>query len=179
MALVILCGLLISHVTGRPTVQFDPGTASDLRQVAWQAWSDLESVFDDRLRCAGNVTVRAVDDLDVQGRYDDRIISIRVPIYESTATNTFLHEFGHHLEQRCPDQVAIRPAFTAAQGLDPATPWFGGDAWEHSPSEMWSEAVSLVVSGRQQRSNLVPVTDQALAVVAAWAAGDDPGGVDR
>jgi len=34
---------------------------------------------------------------------------------------------------------------------------------------LWAEAVSRLVSGSQQRQNLVPITDKAYAVVETWA----------
>jgi hypothetical protein len=172
LIVVVLWAILVSHHIGQPSIQFDRGTASDLRLIAFTAWEQLGDRFGGRLACAGDVTVVAVSDLDDQGRYSarDRRIEIRVPIYESTARNTVLHELGHHLEQRCPDQSDVRSAFIAAQGMSSETAWFG-PTWEESPSEMWAEAVSLVVSGEQQRANRVPVAADALRIVAAWADG--------
>lgn len=174
--LVIVVSFLVVavfQVNHRPSMRVDRSVAFDLENIAVDAWDRFLDTFEARTDCIGDVTVSAVDGLDQQGGYRaaDRTIEVRVPIYESTAGNTILHELGHHLEQQCSDQASVRPDFLAAQGLAVDTPWFEGDRWETTPSEMWAEAVSRLVSGSQQRQNLVPITDDALEIMERWAAG--------
>ena len=141
------------QVNHRPSLRVDRSVASDLEDIALDTWDQFLDTFGTKYECIGNVNLSAVVGLGEQGGYRsaDRMIRIRVPIYQSTAANTILHELGHHLEQQCPDQASIRSEFLAAQGLAPNTPWFQGDRWETTPSEMWAEAVSQLVSGSQQQ----------------------------
>ena len=92
----------------------------------------------------------------------------------ATATEfefSLAHEVAHHLEEACPAQLEMRPAFLAAQGFTRDTPWFEGPTWEETPSEQFASALGEVLTGRPDPGRRVEITDEGLDLVSEWVAG--------
>lgn len=156
-----------------PGLAFREPAPADLREVVRAAWADTVAAFPARRSCIGDVVVRGDWRLDDHARYlpDEATVVVRIPATAGQLRNALAHEFGHHVEFACPSHADLRPAFLAAQGAAPSTPWFDGATWETTPSEQYAEAVVAYVTGRRLRHTQVPVTRDAVRVVAAWAHG--------
>lgn len=123
--------------------------------------------------CLGSPRLEAASQLDDAALYDQasRTIYVRVPATAPSLRASLTHELAHHVELACPTHEKLRTAFLAAQGHDPATPWFDAGRWEGVPSEEFAEAVVEVIEGRRSRNQgTVVLAPEAVAVVARWMA---------
>lgn len=177
LALVVGGGAL-----GAPAERDDPqllvgdSVAGDFAALARDTYGALVAASPGIGECVRSPRLEAVYDLDELAVYDQRthVMSVRVPATASSLAASLIHELAHHLELSCPSHPAMRVRFLAAQGLDPATPWFGGDVWEEIPSERFAESVVHVVLGGRERHLLrMHLTEDAVDVVAGWLASGD------
>jgi hypothetical protein len=175
----VLLGLLAvaafaSVGAGRPPLRFSDGTPDDLRAVAAQAWHRFTEAFPgcgDRL---GGLTVAVAWELPDRARYEPgpALVLVRAPGTAANLEASLLHEFAHHAEHRCQLSAPFRARFTAAGGLAPGTPWWGGDTWDRIPSERFAEAAVVHVLGEPPPHVLIHVRPEEASAVAAWAADD-------
>jgi hypothetical protein len=156
----------------RPGIAFAADMPGDLEALASATWRRFTDAFPARWGCVPAVRVGGAWSLAARARYEPagRLVTIRIPGTAPTLRSTLVHEFAHHVEFTCPQQRSLRPRFAAAQGVLPATPWFGGAVWERIPSEQFAEATVLLVLGPSGRPR-VPIASAALAVLRAWALG--------
>jgi len=189
-AIVILMGGVASacrppdtpHLAVRPRLIVDDSVAPDFRALAEETWAGFLETFEARADCFGDVRLQATRTLDSRASYDpkDATVTVRVPGTPAMLQSALIHEWAHHLEFQCQAQKSLRPAFLAAQGLPPDTPWRPADAsanmpasaWANVPSEQYAEATVALVLGRRPIPTKARVTREAIRVVAEWAAGD-------
>ncbi len=177
MRRVALIVLLIAVACGGDTdeLRFDEAVPADLQELAAGTWDEFTAVFDGRRGCISPLSVVGERELDAQAAYvpDRRTVHVRIPGTAGLLRNALVHEFAHHVEFSCHEDLAeLRPAFLAAQGFPADAGWFDADAWEVTPSEHFAEAAVEAVLGRRLRNRDVLVTDEAVAIVAKWGAGD-------
>ncbi len=169
LVLVAACG------SGTPELRFDEAVPADLRELASATWDDFTAAFPARQSCIAPLTLAGDRDLDAQAAYvpDRRTVHVRIPGTAGLLRNALVHEFAHHVEFTCHEELAeLRPAFLAAQGFPADAGWFDAEAWEVTPSEHFAEAAIEAVLGRRLRNRDVLITDEAVAVVADWGAGN-------
>jgi hypothetical protein len=185
-AIVATAGLVLvascSPQHGSPQLIVDESVASDFQALAEEAWVEFLVVFQARTDCFGDVHLRAARTLDSRAAYDPdtATVTVRVPGTPALLQGALVHEWAHHVEFQCKEHEELRPAFLAALGLPEDTPWrpdaaavetgagWGGDI----PSEQYAEATIVLVLGRRQITTGIPVTQEAVRTVEAWAAGD-------
>lgn len=156
-----------------PELRHDDSVPDDLRELADDTWRDFLAAFPGRHDCISEPVLQAAWDLDTRAEYqpDTAVIAVRVPGTPATLRSELLHEFAHHLEFACADHEALRPAFLAAQGFTPDTPWFEAASWESTPSEQYAEAVVELVEGRRTHQGGIRLADDAVDVVRKWGQG--------
>jgi len=165
-----------------PRLIVDGTVASDFKALALETWDRFLAVFWARCDCFGDVRLRASGTLDSRAGYDpdSAMVTVRVPGTAAMLRGALIHEWAHHVEFQCEEHQELRPAFLAAQGLPPDTPWRADDApvsrsagdWADIPSEQCAEAAIELVLGERPISTPVRVTREAISVIAEWAAGD-------
>jgi len=164
-----------------PQLIVEDSVGADLEALARESWRHFLLVFGAREGCFGDVHLRAVWALDSRAGYDPdtATVTVQVPGTPATLESALVHEWAHHIEFQCRAHTELRPAFLAAQGLPPDTPWRpdglagvlpAGD-WSTMPSEQYAEAVVEAVLGGRPMPTWVRVTPEAVAVVEAWAGG--------
>jgi hypothetical protein len=166
----------------RPVLIFDQSVGSDLQALALETWDRFLAVFQARSDCFGDVHVRAAYQLDSRAGYDpdSATVTVRVPGTPAKLQSALIHEWAHHVEFQCRAHQALRPAFLAAQGLPPDTPWrpdqvsvtMPADEWASIPSEQYAEATIELVLGGRPIPTTARVTLEAVRVVKEWAAGN-------
>jgi len=157
----------------RPGISFTPAVPEDLRALASDTWQRFLDAFPARWGCLSDVTVTDTwGELGDRGAYDPeaRLVTVRVPGTGPNLSATLVHEFAHHLEFTCPEQVQLRPRFLAAQGIPAGTPWRRGDTWADIPSEQFAQATIQVVLGPRPDS-LVLLRPGAVAAIRDWGLG--------
>ena len=186
---LILVGTLSVHrqptgVVPRPGPRLiiEDSVASDFRALAEETWRQFLDVFRARADCFGDVRLRAAWTLDHRAVYEPNTatVTVRVPGTPAMLQEALVHEWAHHIEFQCAAHRQLRPAFLAAQGLPPDTPWrprhlpadAPGSVWARIPSEQYAEATVELVLGQRHIPTGARVTREAVRVVAAWAAGD-------
>jgi hypothetical protein len=181
---VVIATLLLScsQPQAPPKLVIDESVASDLEALAAEIWVQFLDVFEARRDCFGDVRLRATRALDSRAAYDpdSATVTVRVPGTPAMLQGALIHEWAHHIEFQCDEHEDLRPAFLAAQGLPPDTPWrtdstpaqTAVNKWADIPSEQYAEAVIVLVLGRRQITTGVHVTEEAVGAVEAWAAGD-------
>jgi hypothetical protein len=132
--------------------------------------------------CFDDVRLVARTELDSRAVYDPAraTVTVRVPGTPALLREALVHEWAHHVEFQCGQHQALRPAFLAALGLPPDTPWRSDDApanapasdWAGIPSEQFAEATVELVLDRRQIPTKIRVSKEAVQAVAAWAAGN-------
>ena len=171
LALVFLvaCG----RAPAAPTPAFGPNTPADLRELTEETFAMVSEALPAQRSCLGDVVVSGAWELDDRARYSpsQREITIRIPATAPQLRTSIVHELAHHVEATCPQDDEVRRAFLAAQGLDPAADWLGGETWETTPSEQWASAVVLHVMERPDERSRIAVGAEALEIVESWATG--------
>jgi hypothetical protein len=157
---------------------------SDLAGVAQETWARFLDTFEARAGCFGDVQLRASPDLASRAGYDPdtATVTVHVPATRALLEGALIHEWAHHVEFQCPAHVELRAAFLAAQGLPADTIWRPDNApadtpsslWAEIPSEQCAEAAIVLVLGRRQIATAAPVSEEAVHVLANWAAGRRP-----
>ena len=166
-----------------PALKIDSSVASDLQALATETWGAFLTTFEARSDCFGDVRLHASLSLPERATYDPATatVTVRVPATAALLREAMVHEWAHHLDFQCDALDSLRPAFLAAQGFPPGTPWRpahpAGDAppgeWASIPAEQFAEATIEAVLGSRQVKTGARLTRQAVRVVADWAAGDD------
>ncbi len=177
MRRLVLIPLLLAVACGGDAgeLRFDEAVPADLRELASGTWDEFTAAFEARRGCIAPLTLAGDRDLGAQAAYvpDRRTVYVRIPGTAGLLRNALIHEFAHHVEFTCHDDLAgLRPAFLAAQGFPPDAGWFDAASWEVTPSEHFAEAAVEAVLGRRLRNRDVLITDEAVALVTGWGAGD-------
>jgi len=184
----LACVLLVALLTGctrlarPPRLIIDESVDSDFAALAQETWHQFLTVFQARAGCFGDVRLRATRTLGSRAVYDPdtATVTVRVPGTAALLQGALVHEWAHHIEFQCDEQRALRPAFLAAVGAAPDTPWRPDDAlgaipasmWAGIPSEQYAETAVVLVLGGRPITTGVRVTEEAVRVVGEWAAGD-------
>jgi len=173
---------------GPPHLIVGESVDSSLQTLAEETWAEFLTTFQGRADCFGDVRLEAAGSLDSRAVYDPQTatVTVRVPATAALLQGALVHEWAHHIEFQCDEQQALRPAFLAAQGLPPDTPWrpagvaeaaVNSGAWADIPSEQYAEAAVVLVLGRRPLLTRAHVTGEAVGVLELWASGQDlPGG---
>jgi hypothetical protein len=183
----MLCGVAAAGCRAspdRPRLIADESVAGDLAALAGETWEQFLAVFAARNDCFGDVHLHASPTLANRAAYDPdtATVTVRVPGTRALLQSALIHEWAHHIEFQCPEQEEMRSAFLAAQGLPPDAAWRPNiapadtlvDMWAEIPSEQYAEAAILLVLGRRQIMTAAPVSEDAVRVLAEWAAGRQP-----
>ncbi len=172
---VVVAALMAAACSvGEPRLAMSSEVPDDLRMLGAEVWEEVVAAFPARRGCLVGLELDVAWDLPDRARYvpDGRRIVVRAPGTAPNLSASIVHEVGHHLEFACPDQPSVREAFLVAEGFPSGTPWFGEGDWFATPSEHWAEAVVAHVRGeRTINVGRVPVSDEAIEVVARWAEG--------
>jgi hypothetical protein len=177
---ILLAGGHLTPARQDPPAQLiaDASVGDDLRTLALGTWERFLGAFAARQACFGDVRLRASTALASQASYDPATatVTVRVPGTAAVLRGALVHEWAHHVEFQCPAQAALRPAFLAAQGLPPRTPWRPAETptdasagqWAAVPSEQYAEAVVLLVLGSEALPSRARLSPEAIATVARW-----------
>ena len=173
MRTILLLVLLLSACAG-PAIVFPDDTPDDLTFLSRAVFADFLDAFPAQTDCIGRVEIHAVWDLSDRALYhpEEEVIEVRIPGTAPQLKTSLVHELGHHLEQACPGQLDVRPAFLRALGLPGDAIWPNSSVYETDPSELWAEAVVRHVTGNPDRRRPLTINDAALEVVARWASGE-------
>jgi len=190
--LALLVGAVLAGCTlpddGPPRLIVGESVDSSLQTLAEETWVEFLTTFQGRAGCFGDVRLEATYSLDSRATYDPETatVTVRVPATAALLQGALVHEWAHHIEFQCDEQRALRPAFLAAQGLPPDTPWrpagvaevvVDSSTWADIPSEQYAEAAVVLVLGRRPLLTRAHVTGEAVRVLGLWASGQDlPGG---
>ncbi len=160
----------------------DASVGNDLGTLALEAWERFLGAFAARQACFDDVRLRAATALASQASYDPATatVTVRVPGTAAVLQGALVHEWAHHVEFQCPAQAALRPAFLAAQGLPPGTPWRPAEIptdpsagqWAEIPSEQYAESVVLLVLGSDALPSRARLSPEAIATIARWLEGE-------
>ncbi len=181
VTLLALAGGVVPGSRQRPRLVFDESVGADLQALASKTWDRFLDVFQARTNCFGDLYLRAAYSLDSRAGYDPdtATATIQVPGTAAMLQSELIHEWAHHVEFQCPAHQTLRPAFLAAQGLPPDTPWRPDNVpanmpareWAQIPSEQYAEATIEVVLGTQPIPTSVQIGREAIEVIKKWAAG--------
>ena len=166
--------VVLNAGSDEPQLRIDDSVAADFAEVAEETWDRFLAAFPAHLDCIGGITLVADYDLEDRAKYDPgrAQMAVRVPGPRVLLERAVAHELGHHLEFSCDAHQGMRPAFLAALGRDPETPWFAGEEKQDIPSEVFAEAVVEIVLDDfgivHTGIGLIP-TD-AVEVVVDWGA---------
>jgi hypothetical protein len=149
------------------------GSPDDLRALIVQTWDRFVEAFPARRSCLAPVTVQGAWELDDRASYDPgrRLVTVRIPGTAPNLRDSLVHEFAHHMEFTCPEQLDVRVLFLAAQALPPSATWFEGVSWETTPSEQFAEAVVQVVLGPPAHPAVL-IHPRSVALLRAWGRGN-------
>ncbi len=169
---------------GPPQLIVDESVAADFEALAQETWARFLAALAARSDCWGDVHLRASRDLHSRAAYDPATatVTVRVPATAAMLQGALVHEWAHHVEFQCAAHAELVPAFLAAQGLPPDTPWrpetlpaeIPTSAWASIPSEQYAEAMIVFVFGQRQIPTRVRLAEEAVGVLAEWAAGGVP-----
>ena len=162
-----------------PRVMVDDSVAPDFALVIRETWWQFLNFFGARTDCFGDIRIVAVQTLSDQARYDPATATVwvHVPETASLLKAALIHEWAHHIEFQCAAQVEMRTAFLAAQDLPINTPWRAANGsvnlrsylWATIPSEQYAETVAVSVLDNRGLRTAVPISEQGIQVVTAWA----------
>lgn len=184
--LLVICVVALVVVAAsaqgeQPQLVMDDSVASDFEVLALETWDRFVAVFRARSHCFGDVTLRAARSLDSRAGYDPdtATATVRVPRTRAMLQSALVHEFAHHVEFQCGEHLALRPAFIAALGSAPETPWrpdtlpaqIPASLWASIPSEQYAEATVVLVLGDRQIPTRARVTEEMVGVIGRWASG--------
>jgi len=177
--------IVVVTLAGEPRLQDPPqlvmgeSVHADLAALAQETWDQFLTVFRVRWDCFGDVRLEAAYGLESRAGYDPdtATVTVRVPGTAAMLQSGLVHEWAHHIEFQCPAHEELRPAFLAAQGLPPNTPWRPADlpayvpssVWADIPSEQYAEAVVELVLGGRPIPTGARVSPEAVHVVGEWA----------
>jgi hypothetical protein len=171
-------------LTPPPRLLVGESVGPDFEALARETWNRFLAVFWARRDCFGDVRLEAAYRLDSRAGYDPATATatVRVPGTRAMLQSGLVHEWAHHIEFQCWAHQALRPAFLAAQGLPPGTPWrppeanigLTGGEWAGIPSEQYAEAVVDLVLGGRSIPTAAHVSPGAVRIVRDWAAGNPP-----
>ena len=158
-----------------PRLVVDESVAADFEVLALETWDQFVAAFQSRSGCFGDVHLRAVYALDSRAGYDPdtATATVLVPGAPAMLQSGLIHEWAHHVEFQCREHRDLRPAFLAAQGLPPDTPWRLPDESANSPSEQYAEATIEFVLGARPIPTEARVSREAIRVVQEWAEGGE------
>lgn len=166
----------------QPRLIVDGSVGADFEALAQDTWARFLAAFPARLGCFGDVHLRAAYTLDSRAGYDPdtATATVQVPGTPAMLQSALVHEWAHHLEAQCKAHQVLRPAFLAAQQRPPDTPWrpstlpadMPASLWAEIPSEQYAEAAVEFVLGGRPIPTKARITEEAVRVVARWAAGD-------
>ena len=180
LVLVALVGLVGGvALPGRPRLVIGESVGADFEALARQTWDRFLAVFWARRDCFDDVRLEAAYGLNSRAGYDPdtATATVRVPGTAAMLQSGLIHEWAHHVEFQCGAHAEMRPAFLAAQGLPPDTPWRPAEAttevaagtWADIPSEQYAEAVIELVLGGRPIPTGAHVSPAAVRVVGDWA----------
>lgn len=191
VVLVTLLGVVLgtsAEAAYRPHLAVEASVAADLGLLAVQTWDRFVEAFWARKDCIGDVSLRASYSLRSRASYDPihAVVTVRVPGTPAMLEGALVHEWAHHVEFQCAEHALLRQAFLAAQGLPPGTAWRPHDhpaeipagMWAEIPSEQCAEAAIAYVLGSREIPTHARFSQEAIAVVALWATGKDPKGLE-
>ena len=188
LATFLLIGLLGMTLALNPARQLHPrqtpprliiesSVDESFAALANETWTSFLTTFAARTDCFGDVHLQASYQLPARAGYDPdtATVTVRVPGSAAKLRAALIHEWAHHIEFQCPEQQTMRPAFLAAEGFPPETPWrpedtpVTADIWADTPSEHYAEAAILLVLGHNATPTQIHVQREAIDVLAAWA----------
>ena len=184
--ILVLVGGLVggAALPGPPRLVIGESVAADFEVLARQTWDRFLDLFWARRDCFGDVHLEAAYGLNSRAGYDPgtATATVRVPGTAAMLQSGLIHEWAHHVEFQCEAHAELRPAFLAAQGLPPGTPWrppgtateVAAGAWAGIPSEQYAEAVIALVLGGRPIPTAAHVSPAAVGVVDRWARGEVP-----
>lgn len=169
--------------TSAPCLIIGPSVDEGFAALAAKTWDRFLTAFSPLAPCIGDVHLRASYRLPARAGYDpaSATVTVRVPGSAAKLRAALIHEWAHHIEFQCPQQRLMRPAFLAAEGFAPDTPWRPHDAqvladtWANIPSEHFAEAAIELVLGHNPTPTQIHVTQEGLKALAAWLSGGEAG----
>lgn len=177
VALLVLVGVAgvvaLTARSGRagaePVVRLQQRVPPAVEREVRATVAEFVAVFGARRECIGGAElrlVRAVDDGDARYVGAEQLIEVEIPTSPRRFRESLVHELAHHVERACPDGADLRAEIMAATG---ATAWAGQARWERRPSELWAEAVVLLVLGERVRfERSVPVDEAVVDAARRW-----------
>ena len=162
-----------TRTDARPVLRHGDSVPADLRALADDAWDDFLAAHQVRLGCITPVTLEAAWVLDTRAEYrpDTATLAVRIPGTPATLRSELIHEFAHHLEFTCTEQIELRAEFLRAQGFPPEASWFEGGTWETTPSEQYAEATVEMIEERRTHQGGILLTADAIEIVREWGRG--------
>ncbi len=172
---VALTGAVWSTVELGPSIDPRQRLPHDVALLTASTFDRFRAAFPGQVACLTDVELELVDDVDGgAARYveSERLILIEIPTSPRRYVESLIHELAHHLDAGCDAEPAIGAAIKRSQGIEPQVPWQGTDEWEARPTEHYAETVVEYVTGdRYTHADVIDVSEEALDVVRAWAAG--------
>ncbi len=163
--------------TSTPCLVIGPSVDNGFAHLAAQTWDTFLATFSPLASCLPDVHLHASYTLPARAGYDPAAatVTVRVPGSAARLRAALVHEWAHHLEFQCPQALApMRPAFLAAEGFSPDTPWrpqestTTADRWADIPSEHFAEAAIELVLGHNATPTQIHVRPEAIQVMRAW-----------
>lgn len=187
IVLPIMIAILLLTISGTepdPQLIIDTSVASDFEALAQETWEQFLVKFQARSDCFGDVLLKADHSLDDRAIYDpaSATVTVRVPGSPALLQSALAHEWAHHIEFQCAEHEELRQVFLELLDMPSDTPWHSTNllrdipmnVWKEIPSEQYAEASVVFVLGTRHIPTKVRVSDEAVQIVAQWAAGDSP-----
>lgn len=183
LVLVTSAALVVARITragdSRPQLLVHDSVDAGFEALALATWDQFVDTFDARSHCFGDVTLKAAYVLGDRAVYDPNAstVTVHVPGSPAMLQGALVHEWAHHVEYQCREHAALRPAFIAALGLPPGTPWrednlpkdISADLWAGIPSEQYAETAIVLVLGSRPIPTKAKVSEEAVRVLGEWA----------
>ncbi len=168
----------------RPRLIIDDSVAADFEGLARETWDEFLNKFQARSDCFGDVRLIASYDLKDKATYNPEhaTVTVRVPGSPALLQSALVHEWAHHIEFQCAEHQELIPAFLTVLEMPLVTPWYSTNStadismstWKEIPSEQYAEATVAFVLGERQIPSHIIISDEAVHLVAEWAAGGKP-----